>query len=153
MHARRRNRRTVRGIPAGFQFLGQNRRRPPQTRQRRPRRSRRIGSSLRNGRHRASYRRHLICCDLKLVGIGELRLPDPAATVATLDKLKELGFTEATKSGISIGISDMIIPKEKETELEQREEDLRTRSGSARIASSTSNSPNRLGRRGSDLEP
>src|ERR1700681_210161 len=42
----------------------------------------------------------------------------PQSTVDTLDKLKELGFTEATKAGISIGISDMIIPKEKETELE-----------------------------------
>ena len=30
-----------------------------------------------------------------------------------LDKLKELGFREATKSGVSIGIDDMIIPKEK----------------------------------------
>jgi DNA-directed RNA polymerase subunit beta' len=35
-------------------------------------------------------------------------------TVETLDKLKELGFREATKAGVSIGISDMIIPKEKE---------------------------------------
>ena len=39
-------------------------------------------------------------------------------TVETLDKLKELGFREATKAGISIGISDMIIPKEKQTELD-----------------------------------
>ncbi len=39
-------------------------------------------------------------------------------TVETLDRLKELGFAEATKAGISIGISDMIIPKEKETELD-----------------------------------
>ncbi|MEP6937533.1 MAG: DNA-directed RNA polymerase subunit beta' [Chthoniobacterales bacterium] len=39
-------------------------------------------------------------------------------TVETLDRLKELGFAEATKAGISIGISDMIIPKEKQTELE-----------------------------------
>ena len=39
-------------------------------------------------------------------------------TVETLDKLKELGFREATKAGVSIGISDMIIPKEKQTELE-----------------------------------
>ena len=38
-------------------------------------------------------------------------------TVETLDKLKELGFTWATRAGISIGISDMIIPKEKSTEL------------------------------------
>ncbi|MFA7343703.1 MAG: DNA-directed RNA polymerase subunit beta' [Terrimicrobiaceae bacterium] len=34
-------------------------------------------------------------------------------TVETLDRLKELGFREATKAGISIGITDMIIPPEK----------------------------------------
>src|SRR6187551_1960609 len=39
-------------------------------------------------------------------------------TVTTLDLLKELGFAQATKAGISIGISDMIIPKEKQTELD-----------------------------------
>src|SRR5437870_4962439 len=49
----------------------------------------------------------------------------PAATVATLDKLKELGFTEATRAGITIGISDMIIPKEKETELENAYKQIR----------------------------
>ena len=38
-------------------------------------------------------------------------------TVETLDQLKELGFREATKAGVSIGIADMIIPKEKELEL------------------------------------
>jgi DNA-directed RNA polymerase subunit beta' len=43
------------------------------------------------------------------------QLAGPAETVATLDELKELGFTEATKAGISIGISDMIIQKEKAT--------------------------------------
>ncbi|MEY2485208.1 MAG: DNA-directed polymerase subunit beta [Verrucomicrobiota bacterium] len=49
----------------------------------------------------------------------------PQATVETLDKLKELGFTEATKAGISIGISDMIIPKEKQTELENAYRQIR----------------------------
>ncbi|MBM3832358.1 MAG: DNA-directed RNA polymerase subunit beta' [Verrucomicrobia bacterium] len=39
-------------------------------------------------------------------------------TVATLDKLKELGFYEATRAGVSIGIDDMIIPKEKTHEIE-----------------------------------
>ncbi len=39
-------------------------------------------------------------------------------TVETLDKLKELGFTWATRAGISIGISDMIIPVEKKVELD-----------------------------------
>ncbi len=39
-------------------------------------------------------------------------------TVTMLDELKELGFREATKSGVSIGIDDMIIPKEKDQEIE-----------------------------------
>src|SRR5882724_4534994 len=39
-------------------------------------------------------------------------------TVIMLDKLKELGFREATRAGVSIGIDDMIIPKEKEQEIE-----------------------------------
>ncbi|MBL9134674.1 MAG: DNA-directed RNA polymerase subunit beta' [Verrucomicrobiales bacterium] len=38
-------------------------------------------------------------------------------TVQVLDKLKELGFREATRSGCSIGIDDMIIPKEKDQEI------------------------------------
>src|ERR1700720_2606360 len=49
----------------------------------------------------------------------------PQSTVETLDRLKELGFTEATKAGISIGISDMIIPKEKQTELENAYKQIR----------------------------
>src|SRR6476660_668550 len=40
-------------------------------------------------------------------------------TVETLDRLKEMGFRWATKAGISIGITDMIIPKEKSTQLEK----------------------------------
>ncbi|KAB2640362.1 MAG: DNA-directed RNA polymerase subunit beta' [Verrucomicrobia bacterium] len=36
-----------------------------------------------------------------------------ARTVETLDLLKEIGFREATRAGASIGINDMIIPKEK----------------------------------------
>src|SRR5258705_3265425 len=46
------------------------------------------------------------------------QIAGPAVTVETLDKLKELGFREATRAGISIGIEDMIIPKRKETELD-----------------------------------
>ena len=38
-------------------------------------------------------------------------------TVGALDRLKELGFKEATRSGCSIGITDMVIPEEKKTEL------------------------------------
>ncbi len=40
------------------------------------------------------------------------------ATVETLDRLKELGFYWAMKAGVSIGIIDMIIPKEKHLELD-----------------------------------
>jgi len=36
-----------------------------------------------------------------------------AETIRALDRLKRLGFTEATKAGVSIGIDDMIIPDEK----------------------------------------
>ncbi|MSU56878.1 MAG: DNA-directed RNA polymerase subunit beta' [Pedosphaera sp.] len=39
-------------------------------------------------------------------------------TVTMLDRLKELGFREATKAGVSIGIDDMIIPKEKDQEID-----------------------------------
>ena len=40
-------------------------------------------------------------------------------TVEALDVLKTLGFQEATRSGISIGITDMVIPDEKKQQLEQ----------------------------------
>ena len=46
-------------------------------------------------------------------------------TVAMLDKLKELGFREATKAGVSIGIDDMIIPKEKDQEIEAAQRQIR----------------------------
>ena len=45
-------------------------------------------------------------------------------TVVTLDKLKELGFTEATRAGVSIGIDDMIIPKEKTQEIESAQKQI-----------------------------
>jgi DNA-directed RNA polymerase subunit beta' len=40
-------------------------------------------------------------------------------TVETLDRLKELGFSWATRAGVSIGITDMIIPDEKKLELDK----------------------------------
>jgi DNA-directed RNA polymerase subunit beta' len=46
-------------------------------------------------------------------------------TVIMLDKLKELGFREATRAGVSIGIDDMIIPKEKEQEIETAQKQIR----------------------------
>src|SRR5207248_2246339 len=45
-------------------------------------------------------------------------------TVIMLDKLKELGFREATKAGVSIGIDDMIIPKEKGHEIEMAQRQI-----------------------------
>lgn len=39
-------------------------------------------------------------------------------TVEVLDKVKELGFSFATRSGCSIGITDMVIPPERESEIE-----------------------------------
>jgi DNA-directed RNA polymerase subunit beta' len=40
-----------------------------------------------------------------------------SSTVKVLDALKSLGFMEATRSGISIGIIDMVVPEEKKPEL------------------------------------
>ncbi|MSU19821.1 MAG: DNA-directed RNA polymerase subunit beta' [Pedosphaera sp.] len=45
-------------------------------------------------------------------------------TVQMLDKLKELGFREATRAGVSIGIDDMIIPKEKTQEIENAQKQI-----------------------------
>jgi DNA-directed RNA polymerase subunit beta' len=47
------------------------------------------------------------------------------ATVQMLDKLKELGFREATRAGVSIGIDDMIIPKEKDQEIDAAQKQIR----------------------------
>ena len=44
------------------------------------------------------------------------------ATVPFLDRLKEFGFRNATRGGVSIGIEDLHIPAEKETLLEEAEE-------------------------------
>src|SRR6266568_4440632 len=45
-------------------------------------------------------------------------------TVITLDNLKEAGFREATRAGVSIGIDDMIIPKEKNQEIETAQKQI-----------------------------
>src|SRR2546426_4043872 len=45
-------------------------------------------------------------------------------TVETLDKLKQLGFDSATKAGISIGIEDMIVPKEKNEVIRDAQKDV-----------------------------
>ncbi|MBM4079874.1 MAG: DNA-directed RNA polymerase subunit beta', partial [Planctomycetes bacterium] len=45
-------------------------------------------------------------------------------TVKLLDDLKEMGFNEATRAGISIGIDDMIIPKEKVEEIDRAQKQV-----------------------------
>ena len=43
-------------------------------------------------------------------------------TTSILDKIKELGFTYSTKAGITISISDVVVPEEKKEILEEAEE-------------------------------
>ena len=45
-------------------------------------------------------------------------------TVEVLDKLKALGFESATRAGISIGIDDMIVPKEKTEVIQNAQKDV-----------------------------
>jgi len=47
-----------------------------------------------------------------------------ARTVVVLDKLKELGFREATRAGVSIGIDDMIIPDQKDKEIKSAQKEI-----------------------------
>ena len=65
--------------------------------------------------------------DMKKKALGELvfqsyRNAGLAETVALLDRLKEFGFRNATRGGVSIGIEDLHIPKEKETLLKEASE-------------------------------
>jgi DNA-directed RNA polymerase subunit beta' len=46
-------------------------------------------------------------------------------TSIILDNIKELGFTYSTKAGITIAVSDVIVPKEKEVLLKESEEKVR----------------------------
>jgi DNA-directed RNA polymerase subunit beta' len=65
--------------------------------------------------------------DMKKKALGELvfesyRRTGLAGTVPFLDRLKEFGFRNATRGGISIGIEDLHIPAEKETLLQEATE-------------------------------
>jgi DNA-directed RNA polymerase subunit beta' len=65
--------------------------------------------------------------DMKKKALGELvfqsyRNAGLAETVALLDRLKEFGFRNATRGGVSIGIEDLHIPKEKATLLQEASE-------------------------------
>ncbi len=65
--------------------------------------------------------------DMKKKALGELvfqsyRTAGLAETVELLDRLKEFGFRNATRGGVSIGIEDLHIPKEKELLLQEASE-------------------------------
>ncbi len=65
--------------------------------------------------------------DMKKKALGELvfssyRTAGLAETVAMLDRLKEFGFRNATRGGVSIGIEDLHIPKDKQTLLQEASE-------------------------------
>jgi len=65
--------------------------------------------------------------DMKKKALGELvfesyRTSGLSTTVEFLDRLKEFGFRNATRGGVSIGIEDLHIPAEKETLLEEATE-------------------------------
>jgi DNA-directed RNA polymerase subunit beta' len=53
------------------------------------------------------------------------RLTGNKATVILADRLKDLGYENATKAGISISIKDMVIPPSKEELLKKAHEDVR----------------------------
>ena len=65
--------------------------------------------------------------DMKKKALGELvfdtfRRAGLAKTVEFLDRLKEFGFANATRGGVSIGIEDLHIPGDKEVLLKEAEE-------------------------------
>ncbi len=49
----------------------------------------------------------------------------PQETVALADRIKDIGFEYATKSGVSIGADDMVIPKERTEIMEEANEKVR----------------------------
>ena len=48
-----------------------------------------------------------------------------AASIDMLDKMKELGFNQATQAGFSLGIDDFIIPKEKSVLVDKAQKEVR----------------------------
>ncbi|MBL8208971.1 MAG: DNA-directed RNA polymerase subunit beta', partial [Blastocatellia bacterium] len=65
--------------------------------------------------------------EMKKKALGELafetfRACGLSRTVEFLDRLKDFGFANATRGGVSIGIEDLHIPGEKESLLEEAEE-------------------------------
>ena len=54
-----------------------------------------------------------------------IRLAGDAKTVKLADDLKDMGFKYATKSGVSIALSDMVVPEERDILLEEANEKVR----------------------------
>jgi DNA-directed RNA polymerase subunit beta' len=63
----------------------------------------------------------------KLVGLVDhcSRTLGMEATAKLLDDVKDLGFEMATRSGLSIGVDDVVVPKEKYAILERSEKELK----------------------------
>lgn len=68
-----------------------------------------------------------VCPKDKLVGLVDRcsRTLGIEATARLLDDVKDLGFEMATRSGLSIGIDDVVVPKEKYDILARSEKELR----------------------------
>jgi DNA-directed RNA polymerase subunit beta' len=68
-----------------------------------------------------------VCPKEKLVGLVDLcsRKLGIEATAKLLDDIKDLGFEMATKCGLSIGIDDVVVPKEKYEILGRSEKELK----------------------------
>ena len=62
---------------------------------------------------------------LSLLVADAIRLAGDAKTVKLADDLKDIGFKYATKSGVSIALSDMVVPPERDLILEEANEKVR----------------------------
>lgn len=68
-----------------------------------------------------------VCPKDKIIGLIDkcVRMLGLDATVKLLDDLKDLGFEMATRSGLSIGMDDIVVPEEKGAILRESENDVR----------------------------
>ena len=68
-----------------------------------------------------------VCPKDKIIGLIDkcMRILGMDATVQLLDDLKDLGFEMSTRSGLSIGMDDIVVPEEKEEILRDSENEVR----------------------------
>ena len=76
--------------------------------------------------------------DLKRLVDTCYRLLGPAETAHLVDGIKSVGFKFATRGGMTIGLWDIVVPKDKKDELlARRDEDVGPRSTSSSSAASS----------------